>query len=328
MAADFMFPITIDSSMLSAFRSCPQKFFREYFEHWKPKGNSIHLHAGAAYASGLEAARRAFFVDGKPEAEAERIGADVLAEHYGDFVCPSSCYKTVDRMLGALDFYFSKYPMATDHAKPAVIGDQHGIEFAFQQPLPIPHPETGDPLIFSGRADTIVQFAGGIYIEDDKTTSRLGDSWRNQWEMRGQFTGYCWAAQQMGIKTSGVLVRGVSILKNGFDTAEVPTYRSQMEIDRWYYQTMRDIGRMLDMYHHYKQALVVGQQDPHWVWSHNLDEACNSYGGCPFQSACKSKEPDSWISSTFEQVVWDPGERDLVPLAEYKAKWLNPSKDA
>ena len=31
-----MFPHAVDSTMLATFRSCPQKFFRQYVQHWKP----------------------------------------------------------------------------------------------------------------------------------------------------------------------------------------------------------------------------------------------------------------------------------------------------
>lgn len=52
-----MFPHAIDSTMLATFRSCPQKFFRQYIQHWKPKTESVHLIAGGAFAAGIEAAR-------------------------------------------------------------------------------------------------------------------------------------------------------------------------------------------------------------------------------------------------------------------------------
>ena len=52
-----MFPHTFDSTMLSAFTSCPQKMFRTYVEHWKPKSESVHLIAGGAFAKGIEVAR-------------------------------------------------------------------------------------------------------------------------------------------------------------------------------------------------------------------------------------------------------------------------------
>ena len=45
-----IFPHAVDSTMLATFRSCPQKFFRQYVEHWKPKAESVHLVAGGAFA--------------------------------------------------------------------------------------------------------------------------------------------------------------------------------------------------------------------------------------------------------------------------------------
>lgn len=301
------FPQVVDSTIIDAFRSCPQKAFREYVQHWKTKGSSIHLHAGAAYASGIEAGRKAFYIDGKSLQEAERIGLDVLGEHYGDFECPASCAKTRERMMGALDYYWAQYPMDTDQATPAVIGGRSGIEFSFAEPLPIMHPITNEPLIFTGRADMICNFAGGVYLEDDKTTSQLGQSWAKNWEMRGQFSGYAWAARQSGIKVHGVLIRGVSILKTKYETMQVMSYRSEYEIDRWYSQTIRDLERMVKAWHE-------------GYWDFNLGEACTSYGGCKFMDACKSHEPDRWIEGEFTQKVWCPDTREELPLAEYIAR--------
>jgi len=63
------FPHVLDSSLMAAFKSCPQKANLEFFQHWKPGEQSIHLHAGKCYASGIEAARIAFYVDGKSPEE-------------------------------------------------------------------------------------------------------------------------------------------------------------------------------------------------------------------------------------------------------------------
>lgn len=301
------FPEIVDSTIIDAFRSCPHKAYREYVQHWKTKGSSIHLHAGAAYASGIEAGRKAFYIDGKSLQESERIGLDVLGHHYGDFECPASCAKTRERMMGALDFYWSQYPMDSDMAVPSKIAGRTGIEFSFAEPLPVLHPVTGEPLIFSGRSDMICDFAGGMYIEDDKTTSSLGASWSKQWEMRGQFSGYAWAARELGLPIRGVLIRGVSILKTKYETQQVLSYRSNYEIDRWYEQTIRDLNRM-----------VAAWKEGYWDF--NLGEACGAYGGCKFTDACKSDTPDQWIVGEFEQKVWNPLAREELPLAEYIAR--------
>ncbi len=292
------FPAAIDSTMLAAFRSCPTKFYREYVEHFKPREPSVHLHAGGAFARGLEVARRAFYEEGLPAEDAVALGMGALIKTYGDFDCPLDSAKSLERMAGAMEFYFERYPLETDEAMPlAFPSGKRAIEFSFAEPLPIDHPQTGDPIIYCGRSDMIASFAGGTYIFDDKTASSLGASWSKQWEMRSQFTGYCWAAQRAGIPVNGVLVRGISILKTKYDTQQAITSRAPWELDRWLAQTTADIHRMIDMWQR-------GQ------WAYNLDHACAEYGGCMFVQACKSPDPAPWLDLYFERRVWDPLTRE------------------
>lgn len=296
------FPAVVDSTMLATFRSCPQKFFRSYIEHWKPQGESVHLHAGAAFARGLEQARREFFESGVSEGEAVGSGLEALIQAYGTFEPPEGSSKTLERMCGALEFYFDNWGLATSAPPTVMPSGKRAIEFSFAQPLPFRHPESGDPLIYAGRSDQIVDFAGGTYIEDDKTASQLGASWSKQWDLRSQFTGYCWAAHEANIPVNGILVRGVSILKTKYDKAEAITYRAKWEIDRWLLQVIRDLERMRDCWE-------TG------YWDFNLDHACSEYGGCAFNQICKVTAPDEWLPMYFEQRVWDPLERTEHPYA-------------
>ena len=309
MTQRLMFPNTIDSTILSTFRSCPQKFFRQYVQHWKPKAQSVHLVAGGAFASGIESARNAFYVNGSDSGTAEAAGLAALIQHYGDFECPAESAKSLERMCGALEFYFERYPLGADGAEPITLpSGRRGIEFSFAEPLPIAHPVTGAPILYTGRSDMIAERAGGVYLYDEKTTSSLGASWGRQWEMRSQFTGYAWAALKQGIKTNGAIVRGISILKTKYDTLEVPTYRTQYELERWEEQTVRDIKRMI-------QCWESG------VWDWNLDGACTDYGGCGFVQVCKSSEPENWLPVSFHQVVWDPLARAEISVEEHEKSW-------
>lgn len=297
------FPEVLDSTIIATFRSCPAKSRMDFFEHYKPKEPSVHLKAGAAYASGLEAARRAYFVEGKPEAEAEAIGVGALLTSYGDFQCPEDSAKSASRTAGALEFYFDRYPLSTDKAVPLEIAGDKGkaIEFSFAEPLEIAHPETGNPLLYCGRMDQIVTFQGMILGEDDKTASQLGASWPRQWDLRSQFTGYVWGAGKAGIKLNGFLVRGVSILKTKYDTMEAITYRPEWQIDRWLYQLYRDIQRMISCW-----------QDG-W-FDYNLDHACAEYGGCQYRQVCLAKQPEAILEQFFERRRWDPVTRTETKL--------------
>lgn len=301
------FPMAIDSTILGTFRSCPQKAFRQYIEHWKPQSESVHLVAGGAFADGIEAARRAYYEQGKNAEDSVAEGLQRLITKYGDFECPPESGKSLERTAGALEFYFNSYPLGHDGATPLTFPDgRRGIEFSFAQPLPINHPVSGDPLLYTGRSDMIAEFAGGVYIYDEKTTSQLGASWSKQWEMRSQFTGYCWAAKQFGIDAAGVIIRGVSILKTKYDTQQAITYRTPYEVDRWVDQTCRDIERM-----------IVAWKQGHW--DYNLDHACAEYGGCSLVPVCKSSSPEDWLGMYFQKRVWDPLLKKEVSVEEYEA---------
>jgi len=288
------FPEVVDSSMLSSFRSCPRKFFLEYLEHWKPATPSVHLHAGGAYAHGMEAARKAFYIENKSSQDAIAIGLGALLTFYGDFECPPDSAKSAERTAGAFEYYFTRYPLESDYAVPITLpSGGRGIEMSFAEPLEVNHPETGNPIIYSGRFDMVCDYAGGKFGYDDKTTSQLGASWAKQWDLRSQFTAYCWGAGRAGIPLQGFLVRGVSILKRSYDTQEAITYRPQWMIDRWYEQVWRDLERMKTMWD--------GND-----WDYNLDHSCNEYGGCPFRQPCLSADPQPWLETSFTQRRWNP----------------------
>lgn len=296
------FPAVIDSSFLASFRSCPQKARLEFLDHWKPREPSVHLLAGAAFARGLEVAREAFYVRGLAPDSAVALGLGALMEHYGDFECPADSAKSLERMCGALEFYFERYPLGQDRAVPMTLpGGKRGIEFSFLEPLDFEHPETGEPLLYSGRFDMIVDYDNLALGEDDKTASQLGASWPRQWDLRSQFTAYVWGAKQAGIKLDGFLVRGVSILKTKYDTLEAITYRPQWMVDRWYEQVLRDLARLRDQWES-------------GIFDFNLDHACAEYGGCPFRGVCQMQRPEILLQQQFERRKWDPVTRTETVL--------------
>lgn len=295
------FPSVVDSTMISVFRACPTKFFRSHIEHWKPSEDSVHLIAGGAFAAGLEAARMAFYTEGRPADEAEALGLRALWKHYGNFTEPEDSPKGPLRMAGALEYYFSRYPLGADGAPPHLFGARHGVEFSFAEPTEVLHPVTGDPILYAGRADMVADAFGGLFLFDEKTTGQLGASWVKKWDHRSQFTAYCWGLRGHGIRPTGVVVRGVAIYKDGYDTQQAISYRSDWEVDRWYAQTCRDIERMKAMWES-------------GTWDINLDESCLAYGGCPFNRVCKSPEPEKWLPLYFHHRQWNPLTRTESPV--------------
>lgn len=300
------FPRVIDSSLIAAFRSCPQKAYLEFMHHWKPRDLSVHLHAGKSYAAGLEAARMAFYVEGKDAETSVALGVGKLLEVYGTFECPPDSAKSAERTAGALEFYFDRYALGVDTAHPLELPGKKGIEFGFNEPIDLDdpemtHPETGEPLLYCGRLDMMCEYNGLRLGEDDKTASKLGASWPRQWDLRSQFTSYIWGAKMGGIKLDGFLIRGVSILKTQYDTLEAITYRPEWQIERWHGQLKRDIRRM-------KECWAAGYFD------YNLDHACIEYGGCPFRNVCQMKDPQRLLDQQFQRRRWDPVTRTETVL--------------
>lgn len=300
------FPEVIDSTIIAAFRSCPQKFFLEFIEHWKGKDRNVHLHAGAAYARGLEVARRSFYEDGKPAGDAVALGLAALLQAYGDFQCPEDSAKSASRTAGALEFHFDRYPLGADKAVPLDLPDgKKAIEFGGVEALTLLHPVTGNPLQYSWRMDMAIGYDGMRLGMDDKTTSQLGASWPKQWDLRSQFTAYTWGAEVGAYKLNlqGFLVRGISILKTKYDTLEAITYRPAWQIARWQKQVERDIARMLACW-------------TEGYWDYSLDHACTEYGGCQFRNACLMPEPAPLLEQQFMRRRWDPVRREEVVLVQ------------
>jgi len=297
------FPEAIDSSMLAAFKSCPQLFKKIYIDQWKAKEEKVDLHAGKAVAAGFEKARRLFFEEGLPAHVAEAEGLGELIRSYGDFVCPPDNPKSLERVAGAYEFYMDHYPLNHQTGFPILMpGGKRAIEVSFANPLPILHPETRQPLLMVGRGDMIVQYAGAEYGEDDKTTKSLGPTWSRQWDMRSQFLCYTWGFREMGLNIAGFLVRGVSILKTKFDTQEAICNFAPWEIERWY-------GEMLSWLEDMVICFKTGR------WRYNLDHACNEYGGCGFRTVCKSQNEQPWLEMYFRRRKWDPVTRTETDLS-------------
>lgn len=319
------FPEVFDSSMMATFKSCPELFNKIYIHHWKAREESVHRHAGKAFATGIEIARRAFFEglipllvqdDTSPkgyvfkESSVERhnqelavaYGMDALLRQYGDFDCPPDSAKSLERTAGALEFYFENYPLSESHCPPIILpSGKRAIEFSFAHPSEILHPVTGDPIIICGRLDAILKFENMALVTDEKTTSSLGATWSRQWDLRSQFTCYAWGCKVAGIKVDGALVRGISILKTKYETQQAITYRPDWQIDRWYAET------------HDLLEDCIRQWKRKW-FRHDLDKTCADYGGCAFKQCCASEDEKPWLETHFERKIWNPLIREEKPL--------------
>ena len=298
MSPPLPFPSLLDNSAISSFKKCPTDWYYGSLRSITRTGGNIHLHFGGAYAAGLEAGRKAFYDEGKSNDESLCIALDTAIRFYGDFESPPDFLgaKSFDRLVYALLEYFEEYPMESDIIKPFRLANgKSAVEFTFAIPLPnVRHPTTGDPILYGGRFDMLAEREKVLFVEDDKTASQLGGQWMRNWTLDAQFTGYCWAARDFGYPVAGAIIRGLSILKNGYGHAQAITYRPDWQIDRWLQSTEHTVRLMIA---YWEQGFFPLTLDKH---------ACNSYGGCGFHQLCESPNPESWVALNYEPRIWNP----------------------
>lgn len=295
---DVPFPTVFDATKIRDLRGCPHKFFLAHILGLRSTYPSIHLHAGGVFAKGQEVYRKVFYsTHGTLNHDAHHAlcqATIAMINEWGEEDYWLDHAKSLPNIILALEASFDEYPPATDVITPHMVEGEPAVEFNFVLPIPgLFHPKTSEPILYTGRFDMLAEYQGLLYVEDDKTATSLGTSWLKQWDLRSQFTGYCWGASAYGKPAVGAVIRGTGIRKTKFTFMQAIQDRQEWEIERWLKQTTRDITRAMHLWEE-------------GYWDYNLDDNCNEYGGCTYKPLCTKKNPERWISPDFEVRFWDP----------------------
>lgn len=293
---EMRFPAQVDNTLRSSWVKCQTQARWAHFQRLSSPYPNVHRHAGGAFAAGLEHTRVAFYGEGADADYAVAAGVKALTEYYGDFVAPekgTGANKTYDRMVEALESYFREYPLGRDTLIPLMLPSGPAVEFTFAIALPFLNPDSGDPILYSGRFDMLAGRSGSLWVTDEKTTVALGPQWAQQWDLDSQMTGYCWAARHYGFDVAGAIIRGIGILKTEIKHIEVPVFRPTWQIDRWKEELYADIQAMINAYRNGEFRMA-------------LSYACADFGGCAYRNLCLSQDPDRWIVGNFAERNWDP----------------------
>lgn len=310
------FPRVIDYTILSDWKSCPHKFFRSHVCGMARSRPNIHLHFGGCVAKGLEVARR-YYIATEDAGDALEEACLAVVETWGsdfdDFipVTRTERNKSLANALLAIQAYFREWPLDEDELRIHRHNGEPCVEFSFALPIPggITHPDTGEPLLYAGRFDFIGDYSRTIYGCDDKTASvdPANDMWRNQWKLRGQFSGYCWAAREYGMPMHGFFVRGMGVLTDSVRTGQCIIARPPWMVDTWLRQMQADVQEMVHQYN----DLVSRTDDD--LGSHAFPQsfanACADFGGCSYLDLCTSEHPEDWYGEYIER-RWNPLTRE------------------
>lgn len=304
-------PLHISNHSLTLWRGCRRKHLWSHGYGLYPTGASVHLIAGGAVASGLEAARRRVFLDQYPSEVTHQqmleAAYPAFSEAWGDFTPPDNprLAKTYPNTFDALGYYLAQHHPAKDQIQPMLRTDgSPAIEYRFAVPLDILHP-SGDPFILIGRFDMLglIDVYGQEIpcVLDDKTASSIGGNWASSWDMWGQFMCYIWALQKQGIDCNHAVVRGLAILKGEHKVATAVIEYPQHMIDRWERGLYQDLRHLTKAYRELDASLEylpeVTERIEEEQFPYNFANTCTEYGGCAFNTLCISRDPKPFMSN-------------------------------
>ena len=282
--------------MMTCADACEMKFYFEYCCQLSPLAINPDLHAGGALAHALEITRKAFYADDIPLEPAILMGISAMIEFWGDFEPPPKNPKTLVAMITAFEDYFREYPPADDLYQPLILADgKPAIEFTFALPTRVRHPITGDPIVYAGRCDMISNYNNEfICIVDEKTTKNFSWNYTEQWGMRQQFIGYCYAAQVYGFEdVRRALIRGIAIQITQIKHIQILEEYPQWKMDAWWETMQRKLERL------------VTSWTNQWFF-HSYGDACTSYGNCTFlNTLCREEDPSDKFGD-FAHREWNP----------------------
>lgn len=328
--AQYPFPQVIDNTMMDDWKTCPHKFFRAHVQGLRlgvsvgEPGEarvifrkSILLHFGRAIARGLEVTRKEYY-GGAGEMEAiARGGQAIMALWDAEPDLPeprtkTEEVKTLDTCLLAHTLYHREWPLDDPSYQFWTVGDNPLVENSGARPIPnTSHPLTGDPLLYAGRFDGVVDRGAPIGLDDKTTGGRVqGDAWASQWKLRGQFTGYCWLAHSWGYPIEYFLIHGIQPLKTKCNFGEALESRPRWMIERWEAQLIHDVNQMISQYKRFITDPLFDREEPFsHPFSQRYNDACHHYNSpCAYLPLCTEPRPEDFEDGYVVQ-RWDPLER-------------------
>lgn len=302
-----------DSTSLKLYLECPRKYKFKMIDCWQNPRRSAHLRFGGWYAKALEDYYK-FRAEGdtSPQALAKVVRAALVASweyetvpsEEGDPGYPDSVIivpgtgspwtsdhntKTRENLIRTIVWYVDQF----EHEQIDVVRLENGkpaVEYSFALPV-------DDGFVLSGHIDRLVNYSGGIYVMDQKTTqTTITPYYFDQFNPDVQMSLYTFAGNIIyNLPVKGVIIDAAQIAVGFTRFARGFTHRSQQSLDEWYDET-----------HKLMHVIVKATKENYFPAN---PTACGNYGGCEFRGVC-SRSPDvrhQFLKSDFVQGPgWDP----------------------
>ena len=292
--------ITIDSTSLGEYKTCPRKYYYRLVEGWVPRQPSVHLRFGILLHKGRELYEHQRANGADHQAALRAALRYVLVETWDKETDRPwwSDHKTKNRLtlVRTLVWYLDQFGLNDPLETVILANGKPAVELTFQFNSPYQSRVTGETFAFCGHLDRLVMLNGETYVCDIKTTgSTLGLSYFAQYSPDNQFSLYTLAGRVVfNTPVAGVIVDACQIAV-GFSRFErQPVHRTEAQVNEW----LADTGLWLVML---EQSAI----ENHWPMN---DRSCHHFGGCPYRPVC-SRPPSArqkWLETDYVRSAWDP----------------------
>jgi len=278
----------VNSSAIGEYKTCARKYWYKWVRGLRAREPKIDLEFGTWFHSGVQGYES---LRNEGESHEEALAATV---DWALFITWDSgvkrprqidhSSKNREGLVRTLIWYLDKYG-EEDVLETVVLPDgalATELEFEFDSGYCA---SSGERISFCGKLDRIVNFAGGRYIRDIKTTGgSLGSFFFRNFTPGNQFSLYPIAGQIcFGIETKGIICDGVEIKGSfaRFERALIP--RNKEGLNEW-----------LEDSHIWLAQMDRSACEDSWPMN---DMACGAFGGCEFREICSMRPEarESWI---------------------------------
>lgn len=282
-----------DSTSLSTFVTCPRKYLYSILQGWGPVDKSVHLIFGGHYAKALERFHK-LRAEGEDYFPALRnVLRQCLTETW-DFEkgVPQDWLhnvKTRETLIRSIVWYLAQYE--DDPMETVILSDgTPAVELSFSF-------ELSEGIVYCGHIDRLVNYAGGTWVQDQKTTgSTLSARYFLQYSPDYQMTGYTMAGQIIfNNPVKGVVIDAAQIAVGFTAFARGFTPRSKPALEEFLVEAKHYIAEA-------KKCHETGYYPMRRT-------SCNNYGGCPFREICAASpvHREALLQAKFtKRDRWDP----------------------
>ena len=299
-----------DSTSLGSLKLCPRRYQYEIINGYAlPVDDSVHLRFGLEYHSALEYYDhlRSDKISHK-DALHETVRFALTKTWDTDLGRPwisNDPNKNRETLVRSIIGYLDTFE--NDSLETVILANNKAaVELSFNLDLPGWISLTGESFILCGHIDRLVNFSGGVWCSDRKTTKKtLSNSYFAMYSPDNQVSLYSYAGKVIfSDETKGLIIDAAQILVNEtrYQRGIVP--RSDSQLEEW----------ISDTNHYVKLAETYAKNN---YWPQN-DKSCGAVYvdpktdevkfGCPFRPVCGSAPEirETLLKLNYERRVWDP----------------------